>query len=46
MKNILLISAIAIIALSSCSTSSRGELVGVQELTEFYPSDVLPLEES
>ena len=39
MKNILLISAIAIIALSSCGTSSRGELVGVQELTEFYPSD-------
>ncbi|MDA9003820.1 formylglycine-generating enzyme family protein, partial [Flavobacteriales bacterium] len=39
MKNILIISAIAITALSSCGTSSRGELVGVQELTEFYPSD-------
>jgi gliding motility-associated lipoprotein GldK len=39
MKNILLISAIAIAALSSCGTSSRGELVGVQDLIEFYPSD-------
>ena len=39
MRKILLIGAIAAAVLSSCGTSSRGELVGVQELTEFYPSD-------
>jgi len=39
MRKILLLGAIVTLAFSSCSTSSRGELVGVQELTEFYPAD-------
>ena len=39
MRKILLLGAIAATVFSSCGTSSRGELVGVQELTEFYPSD-------
>ena len=39
MRKILLLGAIAAAVFSSCSTSSRGELVGVQDLTEFYPSD-------
>ena len=39
MRKILLLGAIVTLALSSCSTSSRGELVGVQELREFYPAD-------
>jgi gliding motility-associated lipoprotein GldK len=39
MRKLLLLGTIAAAMLSSCGTSSRGELVGVQELTEFYPSD-------
>ncbi|MCS5663317.1 MAG: SUMF1/EgtB/PvdO family nonheme iron enzyme [Flavobacteriales bacterium] len=39
MKKILLLGVIAATVFSSCGTSSRGELVGVQELSEFYPSD-------
>lgn len=39
MKKILLLGAIAAVVFGSCSTSSRGELVGVQELTEFIPAD-------
>lgn len=39
MKKILLLGAIAAAVFSSCGTSSRGELVGVQELTEFIPAD-------
>ena len=39
MRKILLFGVITASIFSSCGTSSRGELVGVQELTEFYPSD-------
>jgi gliding motility-associated lipoprotein GldK len=39
MKKILLFGAIVATVFSSCGTSSRGELVGVQELSEFHPSD-------
>ncbi len=39
MRKILLLGAIVLTLISSCGTSSRGELVGVQELIEFYPSD-------
>ena len=39
MRKILLLGVIAATVFSSCSTSSRGELVGVQELSEFYPTD-------
>lgn len=39
MRKILLFGVIAAAVFSSCGTSSRGELVGVQELSEFYPSD-------
>ena len=39
MRKILLLGVIAATVFSSCGTSSRGELVGVQELSEFYPSD-------
>ncbi len=39
MRKILLFGVITASIYSSCGTSSRGELVGVQELTEFYPSD-------
>jgi len=37
MRKILLLGVIAAV-FSSCGTSSRGELVGVQELSEFHPS--------
>jgi len=39
MKKILLLGVIAAAVFSSCGTSSRGELVGVQELSEYYPSE-------
>ncbi len=39
MKKILLFGAIVAMLFSSCGTSPRGELVGVQDLTEFYPTD-------
>ena len=39
MKKILLFSAIVAVLFSSCGTSPRGELVGVQELTEFCEND-------
>ena len=39
MKKILLFGALVGLLFSSCGTSSRGELVGVQDLEEFYPSD-------
>tara|TARA_B110000444_G_scaffold182234_1_gene171103 strand:+ start:3253 stop:4581 length:1329 start_codon:yes stop_codon:yes gene_type:complete len=39
MKKIFLLATVLATIYSSCSTSSRGELVGVQELIEFYPTD-------
>ena len=39
MKKILLFGALVALLFSSCGTSSRGELVGVQDLEEFYPSE-------
>ena len=39
MKKIVLFSAIFAVLFSSCGTSPTGELVGVQQLTEFYPTE-------
>ncbi|MFL2563892.1 MAG: SUMF1/EgtB/PvdO family nonheme iron enzyme [Flavobacteriales bacterium] len=39
MKKILLFGALVAVLFSSCGTSPRGELVGVQNLEEFYPTD-------
>lgn len=39
MKKILLFGVIAAAVFSSCNTSSRGELVGVQDLSEFHPAE-------
>ena len=39
MKKILLFGALIGVLFSSCGTSSRGELVGVQDLEEFYPTE-------
>jgi|TARA_Y100000385_G_scaffold290927_1_gene366150 gliding motility-associated lipoprotein GldK len=39
MKKVFLFGVIITTVICSCSTSSRGELVGVQELTEFFPND-------
>lgn len=39
MKKIFLFATVLATIYSSCSTSSRGELVGVQELIEFFPTD-------
>ena len=39
MKKILLFGALVALLFSSCGTSPRGELVGVQDLEEFYPAN-------
>ena len=39
MKKILLFGALVAVLFSSCGTSPRGELVGVQNLEEFYPTE-------
>ena len=39
MKKILLFGALVGVLFSSCGTSPRGELVGVQDLEEFYPTE-------
>ena len=39
MKKILLFSSFVALIFSSCGTSPLGELVGVQELQEFYPTE-------
>ncbi len=39
MKKILLFGTLIGVLFSSCGTSSRGELVGVQDLEEFYPTE-------
>ena len=38
MKKILLFGTLIGVLFSSCGTSPRGELVGVQDLEEFYPA--------
>ena len=39
MKKILLFGTLVGVLFSSCGTSPRGELVGVQDLEEFYPTE-------
>lgn len=39
MKKILLFGATLALLFSSCGTSPKGELVGIQELKEFYPTE-------
>ena len=39
MKNIIIFGFIIVGFFSSCGSSSNGELVGIQDLTEFHPTD-------